>query len=76
MRQAPRLPLLDEPTAAIDPIAEDALLSGYLAAARGIVTASGGITVFASHRLSMAGRRMSWWWYTTAASSRSAGTNC
>ena len=52
MRQQPCLLLLDEPTAAIDPIAEDAILAGYLAAARQTTARTNGITVFASHRLS------------------------
>lgn len=45
---------LDEPTAAIDPLAEEALLSAYVAAARQTVAEAGGITLFASHRLSTA----------------------
>lgn len=54
MRTSPCLLVLDEPTAAIDPLAEDALLSGYLQAARQATRAADGITLFASHRLSMA----------------------
>ncbi|GAA2489678.1 ABC transporter ATP-binding protein [Streptomyces longisporus] len=54
MRRAPCLLVLDEPTAAIDPLAEDALLSAYVDAARRSAAAAGGITLFASHRLSTA----------------------
>jgi ABC-type multidrug transport system fused ATPase/permease subunit len=52
MRQAPLLLLLDEPTAAIDPLAEDEILSRYVAAARQTARRTNGITLFASHRLS------------------------
>ncbi|MEU9350970.1 ABC transporter ATP-binding protein [Streptomyces griseoloalbus] len=54
MRPAPCLLVLDEPTAAIDPLAEDALLSAYVTAARQTVAQARGITLFASHRLSTA----------------------
>ncbi|WP_281431553.1 ATP-binding cassette domain-containing protein [Kineosporia corallincola] len=54
MRQAPLMLLLDEPAAAIDPLAEEEILRGYLAAARSTARAAGGITLFASHRLSTA----------------------
>ncbi|QNP66628.1 ABC transporter ATP-binding protein [Streptomyces genisteinicus] len=54
MRPAPCLLVLDEPTAAIDPLAEDALLTAYVRAARQTVARSNGITLFASHRLSTA----------------------
>ncbi|MFJ5294420.1 ATP-binding cassette domain-containing protein [Streptomyces sp. NPDC088348] len=54
MRAAPCLLVLDEPTAAIDPLAEDALLTAYVQAARQAVAQSNGITLFASHRLSTA----------------------
>lgn len=54
MRPAPCLLVLDEPTSAIDPIAEDALLSKYIEAARRATDEVGGITLFASHRMSMA----------------------
>lgn len=53
MRPMPCLLLLDEPTAAIDPIAEDALLTGYLAAADA-AAGSTGVVLFATHRLSVA----------------------
>jgi ATP-binding cassette subfamily B protein/ATP-binding cassette subfamily C protein len=52
MRRSPVLLVLDEPTAAIDPLAEDAILSGYVAAARRTTRETNGVTVFASHRLS------------------------
>jgi ATP-binding cassette subfamily B protein/ATP-binding cassette subfamily C protein len=54
MRRGPCLLVLDEPTAAIDPLAEDAVLSAYLDAARETSALANGITLFASHRLSMA----------------------
>jgi ABC-type multidrug transport system fused ATPase/permease subunit len=54
MREQPCLLLLDEPTAALDPIAEEEVLSRYLGAARTAVATTNGITFFASHRLSMA----------------------
>ncbi|MFI0418755.1 ABC transporter ATP-binding protein [Spongiactinospora sp. 9N601] len=52
MRQSPVLLLLDEPTAAIDPLAEDEILSRYVTAAKGTADRTNGVTVFASHRLS------------------------
>lgn len=52
MRAAPFLLLLDEPTAAIDPVAEDALLERYVAAARELGAATGAVTVLVSHRMS------------------------
>ncbi|MFI7212895.1 ATP-binding cassette domain-containing protein [Micromonospora maritima] len=52
MRPAPCLLVLDEPTASIDPIAEEAVLRRYLAAARLAAERANGITLFASHRLS------------------------
>ncbi|MFG2012761.1 ATP-binding cassette domain-containing protein [Micromonospora sp. NPDC048868] len=54
MRQTPCLLVLDEPTAAIDPLAEDEILSRYIAAARATVERTNGITLFASHRMSTA----------------------
>ncbi|SCL14633.1 ATP-binding cassette, subfamily C [Micromonospora nigra] len=54
MRPAPCLLVLDEPTASIDPIAEEAVLRRYLAAARRAAESANGITLFASHRLSTA----------------------
>jgi ATP-binding cassette subfamily B protein/ATP-binding cassette subfamily C protein len=55
MRPDSLLQLLDEPTAAIDPIAEDAILQRYLSAARQHASRSSGITLIASHRLSTIG---------------------
>lgn len=54
MRQQPCLLVLDEPTASIDPLAEDTILRKYLAAARQTVERGNGITLFASHRMSTA----------------------
>jgi ABC-type multidrug transport system fused ATPase/permease subunit len=54
MRRAPCLLVLDEPTAAIDPLAEDAVLRAYVRAARQTTARSNGITLFASHRLATA----------------------
>lgn len=51
MRTDPLLLLLDEPTAAIDPAAEQALLDRYAAAARAIGRATGAVTLLVSHRL-------------------------
>ncbi|MEU2608433.1 ABC transporter ATP-binding protein [Streptomyces albus] len=54
MRHAPLLLALDEPTAAVDPLAEDELLGRQLSAARQAAVAVNGVTLFASHRLSSA----------------------
>ncbi|MER5703213.1 ABC transporter ATP-binding protein [Micromonospora sp. NPDC002296] len=54
MRPAPCLLVLDEPTASIDPIAEEAVLRRYLDAARRAAEQANGVTLFASHRLSTA----------------------
>ncbi|WP_405754227.1 ATP-binding cassette domain-containing protein [Streptomyces sp. NBC_00073] len=51
MRPAPLLLLLDEPTAAIDPAAEQVLLDQYATAARAIGRATGAVTLLVSHRL-------------------------
>ncbi|WP_129840845.1 ABC transporter ATP-binding protein [Streptomyces sp. RFCAC02] len=51
MLPAPLLLLLDEPTAAIDPAAEQVLLDRYAAAARAVGRATGAITLLVSHRL-------------------------
>lgn len=50
MRPDPLLLLLDEPTAAVDPLTEDALLTRYADAARNVAGTCGGITVIVSHR--------------------------
>lgn len=54
MRRTPCLLVLDEPTAAIDPLAEDAVLRAYVRAAQDTVARANGITLFASHRLATA----------------------
>jgi len=54
MRAAPCLLVLDEPTAAIDPLAEETVLRAYVRAARETVARANGITLFASHRLAVA----------------------
>lgn len=54
MRREPLLMVLDEPAAAIDPLAEDELLRGYVAAARHSANRTGAVTLFSSHRLSTA----------------------
>jgi ABC-type multidrug transport system fused ATPase/permease subunit len=54
MRPAPLVLMLDEPTAAVDPLAEDALLRRYLAAARQATATTRGITLIVSHRMSTA----------------------
>lgn len=51
MRPSPLLLLLDEPTAALDPTAEDALCERYARAARSS-RRRGGITVMVTHRFS------------------------
>ncbi|BBZ09359.1 ABC transporter permease [Mycolicibacterium doricum] len=53
MRDQPLLLILDEPTAALDPVVEHALFVRYLQAARR-VAGSRGITVFITHRISSA----------------------
>ncbi|MDQ1102847.1 ATP-binding cassette domain-containing protein [Nocardioides zeae] len=52
MRPAPLLLVLDEPSSAIDPLAEEQLLHSYVATARQTSERAGGITLFSSHRLS------------------------
>jgi ATP-binding cassette subfamily B protein len=52
MREAPLLLLLDEPTASLDPLAEDVMLRRHTEACRQLCASTGAIAVIASHRLS------------------------
>ena len=52
MRDEPLLLLLDEPTAALDPLTEHALFERYARSAREVGSRTGGITVLVSHRFS------------------------
>ncbi|WP_327173961.1 ABC transporter ATP-binding protein/permease [Streptomyces sp. NBC_01335] len=51
MHTHPLLLLLDEPTAAVDPAAEQILLDRYATAARAIGRVTGAVTLLVSHRL-------------------------
>jgi ATP-binding cassette, subfamily B, bacterial len=52
MRTAPLLIALDEPTAALDPLAEHELFERYATAARELARSNGTITILVSHRFS------------------------
>jgi ATP-binding cassette subfamily B protein len=52
MRPEPLLSLLDEPTAALDPLTEHALFERYAASARDLRRRTGAVTVLVSHRFS------------------------
>jgi ATP-binding cassette subfamily B protein len=52
MRDEPLLLLLDEPTAALDPLTEHALFERYARSAREVGSRTGGITILVSHRFS------------------------
>ncbi|HEV7639904.1 MAG TPA: ABC transporter ATP-binding protein, partial [Gaiellaceae bacterium] len=52
MRTKPLLLILDEPTSALDAHAEHILFERYVASARAVARATGGIAIFVSHRFS------------------------
>ncbi len=51
MRRSPLLLVLDEPSAALDPEAEETLLSSYVSSARRAAQQAHGVTVVITHRL-------------------------
>lgn len=52
MRREPLLFVLDEPTASLDPPAEQAIFDRYMARARSLAGRTGAVTVIVSHRFS------------------------
>jgi ATP-binding cassette subfamily B protein len=52
MRRAPLLAVFDEPTAALDPLAEHAFYERVSSSARSVIAANGGIVLLVSHRFS------------------------
>ncbi|ATE54777.1 ATP-binding cassette domain-containing protein [Actinosynnema pretiosum] len=54
MRREPLLVLLDEPTAAVDPVAEQEVLTSVVTAARRVAREAGAVCVVVTHRLSTA----------------------
>jgi ATP-binding cassette subfamily B protein len=54
MRRDPLLNVLDEPTAALDPAAEDMIFERYAEAGRRAAAGAGAVTILVSHRLATA----------------------
>jgi ATP-binding cassette subfamily B protein len=52
MRRAPLLAVFDEPTAALDPLAEHEFYERVSSSARSTIAANGGIVLLVSHRFS------------------------
>jgi len=52
MRESPLLCILDEPASALDPLAEEALVTEYIHSARELGARCGGVSIVVSHRLS------------------------